>query len=181
MDLWNKWTCGEDNTVPPIKQRQLQVVTAEDEDETETQPAVIPRPKLLASIRMLTKAQQKLILSLYDAGQGHIFSSMPTANPRHRRDLAAQLDELDEKCYGGLLGHLQKARTLLANAREGKNPLEGWKPSVPQGKLFTNPTSKEWQEMETLGCSRLGQVGFVLVAGGLGERLGYSGIKVSTR
>jgi UDP-sugar pyrophosphorylase len=33
-------------------------------------------------------------------------------------------------------------------------------------------------EMEQLGMQELEKVGFVLMAGGLGERLGYSGIKI---
>jgi UDP-sugar pyrophosphorylase len=32
--------------------------------------------------------------------------------------------------------------------------------------------------MEELGLQELSKVGFVLIAGGLGERLGYSGIKI---
>jgi len=34
------------------------------------------------------------------------------------------------------------------------------------------------EEMEELGLAELEKVGFVLIAGGLGERLGYSGIKI---
>eukprot|EP00961_Rhodomonas_salina_P265857 3593536-Rhodomonas_salina.1 len=39
--------------------------------------------------------------------------------------------------------------------------------------------SKEFAEMEALGMSVISKAAFVLVAGGLGERLGYNGIKVS--
>jgi hypothetical protein len=35
--------------------------------------------------------------------------------------------------------------------------------------------------MEALGLEAASRLGFVLVAGGLGERLGYSGIKVSSQ
>ena len=34
-------------------------------------------------------------------------------------------------------------------------------------------------EMEDLGMHELSKLGFVIIAGGLGERLGYSGIKLS--
>jgi UDP-sugar pyrophosphorylase len=34
------------------------------------------------------------------------------------------------------------------------------------------------EEMEQLGMQELEKVCFVLIAGGLGERLGYSGIKI---
>lgn len=63
-------------------------------------------------------------------------------------------------------------------SREGKNPLDGWVPSVPTGEAYTLG-SKEFIKTEKDGIKELGNVGFVLVAGGLGERLGYSDIKVS--
>jgi UDP-sugar pyrophosphorylase len=34
------------------------------------------------------------------------------------------------------------------------------------------------KEMEEMGMKELSKLGFVLIAGGLGERLGYSGIKI---
>lgn len=55
--------------------------------------------------------------------------------------------------------------------------MDGWKPSVPTGKKFEIGTP-EYTKTEKKGIRELGKVGFVLVAGGLGERLGYSGAKV---
>ena len=66
---------------------------------------------------------------------------------------------------------------MLENSRKGVNPLDGWAPSVPKGEMF-ELGSKAYDETEALGMKELGKVGFVLVAGGLGERLGYSSIKV---
>ena len=56
--------------------------------------------------------------------------------------------------------------------------MDGWVPSVPTGEAYTLG-SKEFIKTEKEGIKELGNVGFVLVAGGLGERLGYSDIKVS--
>ena len=36
-------------------------------------------------------------------------------------------------------------------------------------------------EYEELGLKELSKLGFVLIAGGLGERLGYSGIKIGLK
>ena len=83
----------------------------------------------------------------------------------------------EEYCDGGLDGYIRYARMLLEDSRKGVNPLQGWRPSVPQGQLFELGTA-EYQETEERGLQELGSVGFVLVAGGLGERLGYSNIKV---
>ncbi len=55
--------------------------------------------------------------------------------------------------------------------------MDGWKPSIPSGDAFDIGTP-EYTKMEKKGLKELGKVGFVLVAGGLGERLGYTGAKV---
>lgn len=44
--------------------------------------------------------------------------------------------------------------------------------------IVIDPFSQEHLQFEKLGLEEVAKVGFVLVAGGLGERLGYSGIKV---
>ena len=69
------------------------------------------------------------------------------------------------------------ARKLLYDASQGVNPLDGWTPEVPTG-VSLEPGSVEYNEKEQIGLKELDKVGFVLVAGGLGERLGYSGIKI---
>ena len=92
--------------------------------------------------------------------------------------MATQLVSLDTSYpSGGLAGYIDNARDLLAKSKEGVNPLEGWKPSVPKGQAFEIGT-EEYRQVEALGVQELGAVGFVLVAGGLGERLGYGDIKV---
>ena len=48
---------------------------------------------------------------------------------------------------------------------------------MPSGETFELGTP-EYTKIEKKGIRELGRVGFVLVAGGLGERLGYSGAKV---
>lgn len=43
----------------------------------------------------------------------------------------AELEEVDAKLAGGgLQGYLERARTLLADAKVGKNPFEGLTPEV---------------------------------------------------
>jgi UDP-sugar pyrophosphorylase len=58
------------------------------------------------------------------------------------------------------------------------NPFDDYKPSEPEG-VFLRPGSAEFSEMEQLGINELSKLCFVVIAGGLGERLGYSGIKIS--
>lgn len=59
------------------------------------------------------------------------------------------------------------------------NPFEGCTPSVPEGEKL-DFGSQRFRELERAGVAAAGGCAFVLVAGGLGERLGYSGIKVRT-
>ena len=60
---------------------------------------------------------------------------------------------------------------------KGENPFEVYKPEVPTG-IFLKPSEAEFATYEDLGMKELPKIGFVLIAGGLGERLGYSGIKI---
>lgn len=60
----------------------------------------------------------------------------------------------------------------------GLNPFVGCTPSVPEGVNLAYGKD-EFLEYETLGAEAASEAAFVLVAGGLGERLGYSGIKVA--
>jgi UDP-sugar pyrophosphorylase len=138
-----------------------------------------PTKEFLDSLSVVTEKQKKILIGLYENGQQHLFKEFtPTASPSIRRQLASQLEMLDrEYVNGGLVGYIDNARKLLADSKNSVNPLEGWKPSVPVGETFEIGTDA-WKDTERKGLKKLGSVGFVLVAGGLGERLGYSGIKV---
>ena len=142
-------------------------------------------PKYLNdALNVVTPSQRQLIITLYtEYGQEHLFQKKyfnSKSPPSMRRQLAQQLESLNrEYVDGGLVGCIKNVRTLLNQSQNNVNPLDGWKPTLDTsaGKAFTLGTP-EYQEMEAKGIPELGAVGFVLVAGGLGERLGYSGIKV---
>ena len=51
-------------------------------------------------------------------------------------------------------------------------------PSVPEGERL-DFGGRAFREYERAGAAEAGAAAFVLVAGGLGERLGYSGIKLA--
>jgi len=131
----------------------------------------------------LTSSQKDLVRKLYKLGQSHLFDKWhyddDSGIPENARiDLVSQLQSLDASYTdGGLEGYITNARNLLEDSRKGVNPLEGWVPSIPRGEMFDLGTP-EYEETEKRGRKELGAVGFVLVAGGLGERLGYSGIKI---
>lgn len=140
-------------------------------------------PYLLDAMTVLTPTQKQLITTLYcDLGQEHLFSEhhfSSKAPPSMRRQMAAQLEVLDQEyADGGLAGYIRNVRTLLERSRNNINPLEGWKPTLSTSGSSLELGTPEFEAMEKEGMPELGAVGFVLVAGGLGERLGYSGIKV---
>ena len=97
-----------------------------------------------------------------------------------------KIADLDGSYPGGLPAYLSKAKTLLKESADGTNPFEEFEASVPEGESLSfedpnaNPhTGMTFTEAEQAGLTGIGDTVFVLVAGGLGERLGYSGIKLS--
>lgn len=96
-----------------------------------------------------------------------------------------QLADLDDSYPGGLVTYLSKAKTLLAESAAGSNPFEDYTASVPVGESLTYNEAADldggmtFTEAERIGLTGIANTAFVLVAGGLGERLGYSGIKLS--
>lgn len=156
---------------------------------TTTVPEVAALPAGLASsMSLFTPAQQQLATKLCTlpgtTNQRHLFetwsSSSDSKNDDKKKALMSKLELVDQSYPdGGLLGYLSNAVTLLEKSRRGENPLEGWIPSVPKGEAFEVGTDA-FLKSEELGLKEVGKCGFILVAGGLGERLGYGDIKVSS-
>lgn len=145
-------------------------------------PLTLP-PALSANFHLLTPSQQSLALTLCSppSSQSHLFTS-PTfsSDPNALLTLLAQLERMNQSYpSGGLEGYIANAKVLLEKSKKGENPLLGWKPEVPMGEsLDLGANQKDWEKFESMGTEEIGKCGFVLVAGGLGERLGYGGIKV---
>eukprot|EP00854_Cymbomonas_tetramitiformis_P009790 gene9790-11599_t len=138
--------------------------------------------KALAAHReagVLDESELRFALELVKYGQGHLFREWgsPQEEVEQKTKLVKQLTMLDANYSGGLLKYISNARELLKSSKEGANPLAGWTPSVPEGTALEYGTS-EFLQYEQAGVDEVGYAGFVLVAGGLGERLGFSGIKV---
>ena len=138
---------------------------------------------LLQNSEMFSPEERYLISLLLRNGQHHLFShwTPPGQNDELKHAFLAQVKSLHESYMpdqGGLEAYINNAKKLLADSKNGLNPLDGWRPEVPEGISIT-PISREYESYDTLGINDVGYVGFVLVAGGLGERLGYNGIKIS--
>lgn len=120
--------------------------------------------------------------------QGHVYKDWPEAgtDDENKIKLTEQLADLDVSYPGGLTAYLSKARVLLKESAEGANPFTDFTASVPSGESLSydspapdSHTGMTFTEAEQKGLTGIKDVAFVLVAGGLGERLGYSGIKLS--
>jgi len=129
---------------------------------------------------ILSEEEKKVANLLTKLDQTHLFNDWPSAGKDDdaKRGLFQQCIKLNEQYAGGLETYVNNAKQLLADSLAGKNPYAGWTPSVPSGELLEFDSEK-FHAMESLALEDLTGLGFVLVAGGLGERLGYSGIKIS--
>lgn len=138
---------------------------------------------ITSNAELFPPSQVKLALRLcsneYD--QGHLFSHWNSTigdDEKKKRTMMNQLELLDKNYQpGGLCEYIKNAKKLLKQAKEGQNPFDGWHPSVPRGENVEYG-SKKHRELEKVGLKQAKKTAFVLVAGGLGERLGYKGIKV---
>ena len=61
---------------------------------------------------------------------------------------------------------MRRAKTLLKEAAEGVNSLDGWTPSIPVGVDLVEYGDAQWQELEQRGLEEASRSAFVIVAGG---------------
>lgn len=132
------------------------------------------------NLELLSDQQRSLVEGLLSLGQEHIFADWPASGQEDDRKLrlVEQLAQLDASYPGGIAAYVTKARGLLEASARGDNPFDGFTPSVPLGEevIFGD---EEFVAMEEAGLRAAAKTTFVLVAGGLGERLGFSGIKLA--
>ena len=123
--------------------------------------------------------QQALVNELVENGQAHLFAGWdePGTNDDAKTAFLDALAKINGNYPGGLVGYIENARKLLAESKAGANPFEGLTPEQPE-KVDLTSFSADFYNYEAVGAQYFDKVGVVLVAGGLGERLGYNGIKL---
>ena len=94
-----------------------------------------------------------------------------------KKQFLETLIQFDTSYPGGLKSYLQNSRRLLAESKRGKNYYSGFVPQQPDTVNLSN-FDANYLEMEQRGLAQADKLAFVLVAGGLGERLGYNGLKI---
>ncbi|KAM0842904.1 hypothetical protein ACQ4PT_058077 [Festuca glaucescens] len=139
-----------------------------------------PSPPLRRNLRLLSDDQVELAKMLLNQGQGHLFEHWPElgVDDDKKRSFFDQVCRLHSSYPGGLASYIQNAKKLLADSKAGQNPYDGFMPSVPSREVLTFGDDN-FLSLEATGVKEARNAIFVLVAGGLGERLGYKGIKVA--
>jgi UDP-sugar pyrophosphorylase len=130
----------------------------------------------------LDPEDQATVRLLVALDQSHLLAHWPPPGEatENKRRMLQQVRELDASYPGGLRRYLERAKELLAASRRGENPYAGYEPHVPAGRQLAFG-SDEFLAAEQAGLSVADRCAFVAVAGGLGERLGFGGIKLGIR
>jgi len=139
--------------------------------------ASIGNKKLLPGVKGGKACAETFSIEPYN--QAHLFEG---ATEAEQKSLVQQLIKIDnELSGGGLANYLKRARKLLHEAQNDFNALDGFVPNVPVGERLigdAGPGTDTFAAFEQLGMAELSKCCFCLVAGGLGERLGFPGIKI---
>eukprot|EP00618_Florenciella_parvula_P031890 CAMPEP_0119536226 /NCGR_PEP_ID=MMETSP1344-20130328/49107_1 /TAXON_ID=236787 /ORGANISM="Florenciella parvula, Strain CCMP2471" /LENGTH=671 /DNA_ID=CAMNT_0007578181 /DNA_START=90 /DNA_END=2105 /DNA_ORIENTATION=- len=146
-----------------------------------TTPAAMRPASLVANEAVLSPAQLVLADMLVALEQGHLFEAWAPAGTDDDKKAAffARAAKLNDSYPGGLEAYITNARVLLSASSANENPMKDVESvQIPIGKSL-DYGSPEYDKLESLGLEEVSRACFVLVAGGLGERLGYSGIKLS--
>jgi len=142
---------------------------------------------------LLSQRGQTALTNLINGDEGigaqtHVYADWPEkgTNDEGKVKVTEQIADLDASYPGGLKTYLSKARALLKESADGSNPFSDFEASIPSGESLSydspvadDHTGMTFTDAEQKGLTGIKDVAFVLVAGGLGERLGYSGIKLS--
>uniref|UniRef100_A0A7S2WAN4 UTP-monosaccharide-1-phosphate uridylyltransferase n=1 Tax=Rhizochromulina marina TaxID=1034831 RepID=A0A7S2WAN4_9STRA len=135
----------------------------------------------MEAVRTLSPEERGWAQLLCEHGQAHLFENWAPGDGDEERKCRffQQVRQLNESYPGGLVAYISNARELLRAAAQGENPLHGViQVNVPLG-VNLDYGSQEYDRYEAIGFQQLPYLSFVLVAGGLGERLGFNGIKLA--
>ena len=114
---------------------------------------------------------------LTEINQTEIIERYKSSSEQEKKDFIAHFMNVEKACPGGIKDYIRRAKILLENSKNDVNPFKDYKPSVPTG-LNINVGDNQFFELEKLGIKEIKDTVFVMVAGGLGERLGYPSIKI---
>ena len=122
--------------------------------------------------------KEKEILDLLkETNQEEIIEKYNNSKEEDKKAFIEQFDYLDKATPGGIKDYIKRAKILLEDSKNNINPFKDYTPEVPLG-FDIKIGSDQFYELDKLGFEQIENTVFVLVAGGLGERLGYPDIKI---
>ena len=121
---------------------------------------------------------ESVLRLLEELGQEEIISKFRRVSLQEQNEFVSQINRLDKACRGGIKDYLKRAKILLEKSKNKMNNFQDYLIEVPDDIPHIDIGSEEFYELDKLGFNQLKDTVFVLVAGGLGERLGYNGIKI---
>jgi len=142
-------------------------------NDTPTTPTLAP----WLAPGVLTPEQATIGTRMLEVDQGALFESWepPGVCDEDKLAFLDQLVELDHTLPGGLIGYIDRGRVLLDDQSQDSSEVTGLeKPTI----VDLTKINDRYLKLESLGLENADKAAFVLVAGGVGERLGYDGIKM---
>nr|AGT16408.1 UDP-sugar pyrophosphorylase [Saccharum hybrid cultivar R570] len=135
-------------------------------------------PPLRRNLHLLAPDEVELAKMLLNEGQIHLFEHWPEpgVDDDKKRGFFDQVRRLNSSYPGGLVSYIQNAKKLLADSKLINFAVPSLQ--VPSGEVL-NFGDDNFVSLEAAEIKEARNAAFVLVAGGLGERLGYKGIKVA--
>ena len=117
---------------------------------------------------------QRLLQKLQPIDQAHLLAFWPQLTPPQRQQLAAQIDHIDPELFRDLQAEFQQQPASAGNERSHWSDLAAKAIGPPAMRLDGSGVSFSTADARAKGAEilRAGQVGMILVAGGLGTRLG---------
>ena len=121
--------------------------------------------------------EEQILDLLKETNQTEIIEKYKNSKEEEKKSFIEQFNSLEKATPGGIKDYLKRAKILLEDSKNNVNPFKDYTPQVPLG-FDIKVGSEQFYELDKLGFSEIENTVFVLVAGGLGERLGYPDIKI---
>ena len=114
---------------------------------------------------------------LKELDQQEILTRYESSTKEEQEKFLEHFNYIEKTCPGGVKDYIKRAKVLLENSKNNVNPFGDYTPSIPTG-FNINVGDSQFLELDKLGMEQIKDTVFVMVAGGLGERLGYPSIKI---
>ena len=114
---------------------------------------------------------------LKELDQQEILTRYEKSTQEEKKQFLTHFNYIESTCPGGVKDYIKRAKVLLENSKNNVNPFGDFTPSIPTG-FNINVGDQQFLELDKIGMEQIKDTVFVMVAGGLGERLGYPSIKI---